>query len=61
MLGCMIRVLERDGFSTVADKLRPISKEMEELVVTFDQFDESHKLRKKAEWQAALAAIHAQL
>jgi hypothetical protein len=54
----MIRVLDRDGFSATADELRPISREMEALVITFDQFNEVHKIRKKAEWQAALAAIH---
>ena len=58
-LGCMIRVLERDGFPEIAGKLRPISDEMEALVVAFEQFEEPHKLRKKAEWQAALSGIHA--
>jgi hypothetical protein len=59
MLGCMIRVLDRDNFSDVASRLRPISEEMEALVVKFEQFDEAHKIRKKADWQAALSTIHA--
>jgi len=57
MVGCMIRVLERDGFQATADDLRPISEEMEDLVRTFDHFDEAHKKSKKSEWQATLAAI----
>lgn len=57
MLGCMIRVLDRDGFTKTADALRPISAEMETLVTTFDRFDEAYKARKKEEWQAALVRI----
>jgi hypothetical protein len=56
-LGCMIRVLERDGRQRVADDIRPISDEMEALVTAFDQFDEAHKKQKKAEWQVRMHEI----
>jgi len=57
-LGCMIGLLERTGFATTAAELRPIKQQMDELLVVFDQTSEAEKIRKKAEWQSAIAVVH---
>ena len=60
-LGCLIRLLERTpGFASTVAELRPISDEMEALVLAFDRTSDAEKKRQKEEWQAAVAKMQAQ-
>jgi predicted nucleotide-binding protein (sugar kinase/HSP70/actin superfamily) len=55
----MIGVIERTGFAAAAEALRPLKKDMDDLIEAFDSKTELEKKQKKEEWIKKVGEIYA--